>query len=137
MIRFTEWLKNQSANWVVPNIQQEMDELQRTASTLNVDQNQLLQATKNAKLISLDEKTWRVMKNTDSYRTWSMKRVNYLAKQYGRDVDRIVQGFQRGDNMPAPIVLMQGNQPYLVAGNTRLMVARALKIQPKIFLITM
>jgi hypothetical protein len=66
-----------------------------------------------------------------------MKRVNSLAKQHGRDFDRIIQGFQRGNKMPAPIVLTQNNQPYLVAGNTRLMVARALKIQPKIFLITM
>ena len=43
-----------------------------------------------------------------------------------------LQKTQSGGTLPAPIVLMQNNEPYLVGGNTRLMVSRAMGVQPMI-----
>ena len=130
--------KPRHIQWTMPNIQEEMDEFLRTAKTLRIDQKQLLQATKTAKLVPLDERTWSSMQNTDSYKNIApgdMNTVNSLAKKYGRDVGRIVQAFQQGGSLPAPIVLMRNNQSYLIGGNTRLMVARALKMQPKVLMV--
>lgn len=141
MKSFNEWVqetivKNQPNNikWSMPNIQKEMDELERTADTLGIDLNGLVQATKQSKLVPLDEMTWRSMKNTDSYgiKKGDMKTVNSLGGGYGKDVGSILNAFQQGGTLPAPIVLMQNNQAYLVGGNTRLMVSRAMGVQPMI-----
>jgi hypothetical protein len=140
MKNFNEWMeemiKNQPNNvkWVMPNIQKEMDELERTADTLGIDLNSLIRTTQQSKLVPLDEMTWRSMKNTDSYgiKKGDMRTVNSLGGGYGRDVGSILDAFQQGGTLPAPIVLVQNNEPYLVAGNTRLMVARAMGVQPMI-----
>ena len=141
MKSFNEWMeemivKNQPNNikWVMPDIQKEMDELERTADTLGIDLNSLVQVTKQSKLVPLDEMTWRSMKNTDSYgiKKGDMKTVNSLGGGYGRDVGSILNAFQQGGTLPAPIVLVQNNEPYLVGGNTRLMIARAMGAQPMI-----
>lgn len=99
MKSFNEWMeemivKNQPNNikWVMPDIQKEMDELERTADTLGIDLNSLVQVTKQSKLVPLDEMTWRSMKNTDSYgiKKGDMKTVNSLGGGYGRDVGSIL-----------------------------------------------
>ncbi len=140
MKSFNEWMeemiKNQpnNVNWVMPNIQKEMDELERTADTLGIDLNSLIRTTQQSKLVPLDEMTWRSMKNTDSYgiKKGDMRTVNSLGGGYGKDVGSILDAFQQGGTLPAPIVLVRNNEPYLVAGNTRLMVARAMGVQPMI-----
>lgn len=135
MIKFSEWLLLKEASqiqWTMPNIQDEMGELNRTAKTLNINPQQLTQATKTARLVPLDDNTWAKMSNTDSWniKSGDMDSVNSLAKGYGRDATSIAQGFQSGSPMPAPIVLSHKGSPYLVGGNTRLMVARAMGIRP-------
>ena len=125
---------NKLVKWTMPDIQREMDELQRTADTFKIDLNNLIQATKRSRLVPLDEITWRSMKNTDSYgiKKGDMKTVNSLGGGYGKDVGSIINAFQQGGTLPAPIILMQNNEPYLVGGNTRLMVSRAMGVQPMI-----
>jgi hypothetical protein len=149
MKSFNEWMQETMINqpvdhasirgtnnvkWIMPNIQKEMDELERTADTLGIDLNGLIQATQQSKLVPLDEMTWRSMKNTDSYgiKKGDMRTVNSLGSGYGRDVGSILNAFQQGGTLPAPIVLVRNNKPYLVGGNTRLMVARAMDVQPMI-----
>ena len=73
--------KPRHIQWTMPNIQEEMDEFLRTAKTLRIDQKQLLQATKTAKLVPLDERTWSSMQNTDSYKKVAVFKVYILKKQ--------------------------------------------------------
>jgi hypothetical protein len=55
-----------------------------------------------------------------------------------RDIMRIIEGMEHGDTLPAPIVLFRdGHPPYLIAGNTRLLVARAMGRRPKILAVRM
>ena len=78
------------------------------------------------------------MQNTDSWnniKPGDMSAVNSLAKQYGRDVSRLTQVFQKGGDLPAPIVLIQNNNSYLIGGNTRLMVVRALNVRPSVMMV--
>lgn len=126
---------NKLVHWIMPNIEDEMNEIERTADELNIDLNNLIQATKMSKLVPLDEITWRSMKNTDSYHEiekGDMEKVYRFADDYQKDVGSIVDAFQQGGTLPSPIVLIQNNEPYLIGGNTRLMVSRAMGVQPMI-----
>jgi hypothetical protein len=83
------------------------------------------------RLVDLDEKTWSNLKNTDSYSIKDIDHAKELANIYKRDIESIL----KADKLPAPIVVEKNKEYELVSGNTRLMVARALKIKPKIWLI--
>lgn len=119
------------ANWVSPSLIRERGEIERTAEALQIDYESLMYAAKKGKLQTLDDATWDRLENTDSQKTTVLRNAKRLAKEYGRDADSIIQGFNSGEPMPAPIILLRKNHaPYLIGGNTRLMIARALKIQP-------
>lgn len=107
-------------------------ELSRTRRTLGLPASKLHAAVKRARLGTLSDKHWSKLQNTDSWKTGKTK-AHRLAKEYGRDIKPIMHGLKHGSKMPAPIVLhRKGEDPYLVAGNTRLMAARASKIRPKV-----
>jgi len=90
--------------------------------------------------MALENTLWKKIQNTGSYKVKSMKDVFGNLKKDGvvRDTDRIVKQYTDG-SADCPIVLFApGNVPYeyqLIAGNTRLSIARALKIKPKIILV--
>jgi len=90
--------------------------------------------------MALENTLWKKIQNTGSYKVKSMKDVFGNLKKDGvvRDTDRIVKQYTDG-SADCPIVLLApGNVPYeyqLIAGNTRLSIARALKIKPKIILV--
>lgn len=107
-------------------------ELSRTRRALKLPAKDLHAAVKKARLGALSDKHWSKLQNTDSWKTGKGK-AHRLAKEYGRDIKPIVHGIKHGSKMPAPIVLhRKGEDPYLVAGNTRLMAASASKIRPKV-----
>jgi hypothetical protein len=134
MIKFKQYLEPQATNWVRPSLEEEDEEIVRTAQIFKIDSNILRERFKKAKLVSLTDQMWKQMKNTDSYKTISMPQALKLAKSYNRDVDQIVKGFNNNEQIPVPLVAILNNEPYLVGGNTRLMVARAMKIKPMILL---
>jgi hypothetical protein len=122
--------------WIKPSIQEEMEEIKRTAEELHMPLRALLLAAQRGSLVVLDDVFWSQMENTDSWETTDMDIVEKLGTEYERDVDGLVQAMKTGQTLPAPLVLLKPNGiPYLIGGNTRLMVARALGIRPKVFLI--
>ena len=64
-----------------------------------------------------------------------MEDATELANHYGRDIKSLINAFDNWKDIQAPIVLNTGKEYYLVSGNTRLMVSKAKKIKPKIWLV--
>lgn len=52
-----------------------------------------------------------------------------------RDVDKIIDGFQKNSKIPLPIILQGFNGYWIFSGNTRQAVARVLGITPKALLV--
>lgn len=95
-----------------------------------------------AGLTNLQENIWRQLNNTDSYDCRSFEQLQKIMKlnKAPRDVNRIVEQFKK--SVDAPIIILWSEVPNkpqyeLVAGNTRLCVARILKQVPKVVIIDM
>lgn len=86
---------------------------------------------------SLTNKQWKQMENTDSWTSTSRQKIENAIKANDepRDIDSVINEFKSG-SVRCPIVIeKEDGTYYLVGGNTRLMVARYLKIAPKIIVI--
>ena len=78
------------------------------------------------------------MENTDYNEVKTIEDVKRFADEYERNSDAIIDGFKQGKPMAAPIVaLRKGKRPYLISGNTRLMVSKALEIIPELYVINL
>ena len=75
--------------------------------------------------------------NSDYDNVKSFDDVLNLVKKYGKDINRLLDKFSEGE-VEAPIILSIDNKkPYLIGGNTRLMILKlmllqSLDIKPKI-----
>lgn len=119
--------------WVMPNIMKESGEITRQASALGMKWQELMQAVRQARLVQLDEQTWQNMQNTNSNDpSLSWQKVTTWKH---RDWRRIVQAFQEGGTLPAPIVLVHDGTPYCLAGNTRLTICRLLRVKPQVLMV--
>jgi hypothetical protein len=142
-----------SSKWVKPSLKEEWEEILRTAKQFDLDPKILKEAYKKGHMISLSDSIWSRLKNTDSWEEiepgdWDA--VQQLAIKYnkesrkldtanfgkGRSPSRIREGLEEGLPMPAPMVLSTHGIYYLIGGNTRLMVSRAIGVRPEILLLT-
>jgi hypothetical protein len=90
-----------------------------------------------SKPVILTDSDWARLENTDSYNTENLTQASKAASSYGRDIDSVMKGFQTGNSMKMPVVLERpDNTITLVGGNTRLMAARVLGIQPTVLWIS-
>lgn len=97
----------------------------------------LKKAYQKAKLVILTDLMWRKLYNTDSWKTDTLKKVYQAFERNNeyRSVGRIITQYEEG-KVSAPIVIQLGDKSLeLVAGNTRLMIARVLGITPKVYLL--
>ena len=119
--------------WKKPSLEEEMEELERHAEESGINLDSLVTAFNSAELQELSDEDWMNMENCDSRdKTWTTDEVRkYLEGK--RDFQKIEEGLKRGDTMPAPVVLYQKDHyPNLLAGNSRLLGCRALKIRPMV-----
>lgn len=126
--------------WLPPLITEERPELRRTAHNLRLPPHVLISACAGAGLVSLTDSLWETLQNTESFGIRSLAEATEVARRYGRDCERILVGLHRRGpvGMPAPIVLArEGKKPYLVAGNTRLCLCRALRVTPQVLWVTL
>lgn len=90
-------------------------------------------------------KSGKVIKITDDVakkinhltHTKSIDEIKNLVSGYvrPRDVDRIIKGFKNNEEIPYPIILKGKNGMFIMAGNTRINIARIFDIIPKALLI--
>jgi len=122
-------------SWKMPDLQEESEEISERAADLGIDPQELFSALQNGKRLILSDDMWKNLLNTDSYDIRSITDIWRLSKRYGKDFKSIVYGFENGEPMPLPIVIMKPTgELFLVGGNTRLMVCKILRIQPQILL---
>jgi len=122
-----------SPNWVKPNIDDEMGELERIVTEEGIEIESLISAFASAKPVVLSDDIWVRLQNSDSYKIKSLDQANKLSKRYNRDIHSVVDGFKLGRPMKMPVVLELGDGTVtLVGGNTRLMASRAMGIVPTV-----
>lgn len=124
--------------WTKVAFHDESLEWKRVVKTTGIPEAKLRQLYGTGKQVTLQPMVWRHLQNTDSttnHTETSLKRV--LSKV--RDVDAIIHEYKTG-KVRMPIVLCtgpHGKQTYtLVAGNTRLCVAKLLRIAPRVVMVT-
>jgi len=90
-----------------------------------------------SRLYELRDDLWKKLENTDSYLIENMNDIKKAVRKNSassgnRNIENVFKEFING-SVRAPIILCyDSNKKYtLVAGNTRLMVARLMKIKPK------
>ncbi len=140
MKTFMTYLEQKEVKWIKPSIEEESGEFERVAKDLDMNVAALMGAARKGKLVDLSDKVWKSMENTDSWhniKPGDFETVESLARGYGRDVERIKSAYVSGGTLPAPIVVSFDNRNTLLGGNTRLMIARAMGIRPKILLVSL
>ncbi len=136
-------------NWVHPDIQSEIKEIERVAKMISGSedhhdkdyQKTIQEITKVLETASFEELTddmWSALENTDSYhdvRPGHIEDAQEIAKSYNRDPQESLDRIKNRDPFYAPIILiLEDDTPHLVSGNTRLMIARALKLDVKVLI---
>ena len=125
-----------NVSWYKPDLSEEHEEMERTSEELGIDLQEIIDGYKNGSLEKLNNDIWQMMENTDSWDIKDLEEARRYAEEYGKDIENIIDGFKKGKELPAPIVLIKDDgAPYLIAGNTRLMVAKALKVVPKVVIV--
>lgn len=126
--------------WVRSSYYDEVKEFERVTKETKRPVAELRQAYQAGVTSRLDAAVWRKLNNTDSANpSLNEAAVRRLLSRI-RDVDAIIAEYKSG-KVRMPIILRTGahTQPTytLVAGNTRLCVARLLKVQPQVVIMTL
>jgi hypothetical protein len=120
--------------WIKPSLLDERGELERTSEEWEIPLELLLDAFDVAELTRLQDSDWKRMVNCDSSDlSWTIEEVRAHLAGF-RDFERIERGLRSGGRFPVPVVLYRrGHRPNLLAGNSRLLGCRTLRIRPVIF----
>ncbi len=132
--------------YVYPAIDSEMGEIERVADTFEKERkdgfvHDFLENAKKTELTNLDEKTWSILDNTESYEIkagdWDKVKKYSETKKIKRDWEKLRKNIENNVSLDAPMIVKMGNVFHLVSGNTRLMVSRALGVTPKVLIVEM
>lgn len=122
-------------NWLKPALDLERDEFHRTAQSFGLSTSSMLKAAQGGQLVDFPYSVWGKLENSDSFDVAGVNVADSRAKGYGRDTSSLKNAYMTGEGVPAPIVWRrQDGSYYLIAGNTRLMLAKAFGLRPKVFL---
>jgi hypothetical protein len=115
--------------------EKEYGEIERTAQDENIPLESIEQAFIDSKEVILTDSIWEKLENTDSYECWGdWNCVEDVAKQYNRTSPTILKVAIESGVYDKPLILKYNERYILVAGNTRLSTAAALKINPKVLI---
>ncbi len=137
--------------WVKPVLEGEFGEYERVATTFykSRDQTEVIQrihdAIASANPVEISDEEFE---NLDNSQAWSEIRPgfledtekvikkNYEEQGFKKDLPGIIAGFKEGRPMQLPVALkFPDGSNHLISGNTRLLVARAFGIRPKILIL--
>jgi hypothetical protein len=126
--------------WIKDSFHTEAGEFERVANdyfpTQENKYHELENLYANAQAITLTEALWKQLQNTDSFTTYTIEAIEQAMLNNGeaRDIGKVLYDYA-SLVVASPIVLSTTHELTLVAGNTRLMVARMLKIRPRVIMI--
>ena len=125
-----------------PDIEGEMDELQRVSQDLkreediDVSVDEVIKAFENSQEETLTNDVWVKLENTESNEIekgdWDS--VMDIAKNYKKTNPKKLKKVIETDEYHRPLILKLGDRYILVAGNTRLSTAAAMGVNPKVFI---
>ncbi len=125
-------------------LKEELGEIERTAKIFKSEDakgfmKKFIERAEKGNLVDLTEDIWAKLENTDSYDipVGGFEVVQHNAEQVGREWKSKKKALENEVLMPAPIVLKFGERYHKVAGNTRLMLARAMGGTPKVLIVDM
>ena len=137
--------------WVQPDFEKEFGEYERIANTFfkNLGKKEILhkihETIASATPAELSDEEFEALENSQAWhgvRPGFLEDVEKVIKENieqggsAKDMPGIIAGFKEGQPMQMPVALTLPNgKNHLVSGNTRLLVARALGIRPRILLI--
>ena len=132
--------ENIEINWVRPDIRDEGGEIERTAHTFVASEaeypaklREVIDSISTAEFEELTQEMWAQLENTESWeqvRPGHIEDAQKFAEEYKRDWQSLLQAMKEGSPIKAPIIIVNPDGiPYLVSGNTRLMLSRALEVR--------
>jgi hypothetical protein len=120
--------------WRNPDIDDEVGEIKRHASHFGITAERLKRVIESGKLVKMNGDMFKKLENTQMREINSIEDLKKRGEENDKKWEEIMRRIEAGKSLYAPIVVhQQGNPPWLVAGNTRLMAARAYNITPKIW----
>ena len=134
---FRTFLNEAQITWKEPDIPAERGEFKRHAPHFGLAAEELEGYVEdNGKLITMDKGTdlYNTLQNTHMREVSSIEDLDRIGDENEKDFKGIKQGIEDGSLFNAPIVVKQGDkEPWLVAGNTRLVAAAAYGITPQVW----
>lgn len=132
------------ASFKFPDVKKELGEIERVAKEYGGEYEKefitefIKRGSKQA-LSSLESWLWSKLENTDSndVKKGEWEKVKDLSDQVRRDWEDIKKKMEDNTTMDAPIILKYKDTYHLVSGNTRLMVAKALGVTPRVMIVDM
>ncbi len=142
LVYMRESIESSVSKFVRPDIKKERGEFERVAHIFNVDADTLMFLAQDEGVLQpLMEDMWEQLDNTDSNTfkhsdqdVWNKVRDCSEVQEVKRDWEGLKRKMQNKETLDAPIIFKYGDRYHLIAGNTRLMVARALGIIPTVLL---
>lgn len=127
---------------ITPDIDNEMDEIQRASQDLKRDDNidvsvdDIINAFEKSNEITLTNNVWNKLENTESNQIekGDWKSVFDISKTYKKTNPKKLKLAFENDTYKRPLILKIKNRYILIAGNTRLSTAAAMGINPKVFI---
>ena len=125
-----------------PDIENEMDEIQRTSQDLSRDDGidisvkEIVNGFKESKEQILSNDIWKKLENTESneIQKGDFESVLNIAKKYKKTSPKKLSKLLKSGDYERPLILNIGERYILISGNTRLSTAASIGIKPKVFI---
>ena len=125
-----------------PDIEGEMEELQRFSQELSRDEgievsvDEVIKSLKKSKEQLLTNSIWNVLENTESNEVeeGDWKTVEKIAREYKKTSPKVLKKEIESGDYKRPLIAKLGDRYILMAGNTRLCTASAMGVNPNVFI---
>lgn len=125
-----------------PDIEGEMEELQRFSQELNRDENievsvdEVIKSLNKSEEQRLTNEIWGILENTESneIEEGDWKTVNKIAREYKKTSPKVLKKEIESGEYKRPLIAKLGDRFILMAGNTRLCTAAAMGVNLNVFI---
>jgi len=121
--------------WIKSGYSYEKGEFERTAKSMKIDVAALEKNYNTSKMVKLQNDVWRNLENTRSWDTQTIEDVDSTAKRYATNYKKIFVEMVTIEKLYCPIILQKSGKYSLIAGNTRLMICRAMNVVPEVVIV--
>ena len=129
-----KYLTKAQISWKPPDLSAEVGEFERHASRFELSAEELEEHVSKGQLIPMSKELYNTLQNTQMREVNSVEDLDRIGAENKKDFEGIKKGIEAGSEFNAPIVVQkEGESPWLVAGNTRLVAAAAYGITPKVW----